>query len=198
MPLNIAKLKSKHDPDSRNSQDSRNFRVSRHSRDSPESQNSPEILILSRYKILLTISVPSSSRIRSKFCKIFLSYICLTCFSEKKVKIDRKKKEGDFIKKGWRFTTNHAVFSSKNINCVAFPRGSPLYEVITRRGIMDWFSKVKGTLEGIFSLIMRTGQKAAKETSHRLCLHGQLFKVALPCRLIASGLGKQSCCYMNN
>ena len=79
-----------------------------------------------------------------------------------------------------RFTTNHAVFSSKNINCVAFPRGSPLYEVITRRGIMGWFSKVKG----IFSLIMRTGQKAAKETSHRLCLHGQLFKVTVPANCI--------------
>lgn len=82
-------------------------------------------------------------------------------------------------------------FRRRNINCV------PFYEVITRRGIMGRFSKVKGTLEGVFSLIMRTRQKAAKETSHRLCLRGQLFKVSLPCRLIASGLGKQSCRYMN-
>lgn len=160
-----------------------------------------EIFQLSRQ----ILEIPQNPKIpqKSRYCRICLqntisaisvpirvSYILFDTHlgkkrRKRKVKIDRKRgKKGEFIKKGWRFTTNHAVFSSKNINCVAFPRGSPLYEVITRRGIMGWFSKVKGTLEGIFSLIMRTGQKAAKETSHRLCLHGQLFKVTVPANCI--------------
>lgn len=156
-----------------------------------------EIFQLSRQ----ILEIPQNPKIpqKSRYCRICLqntistisvpirvSYILFDTHlgkkrRKRKVKIDRKRgKKGEFIKKGWRFTTNHAVFSSKNINCVAFPRGSPLYEVITRRGIMGWFSKVKG----IFSLIMRTGQKAAKETSHRLCLHGQLFKVTVPANCI--------------
>lgn len=164
---------------SRNSQDYRNFpTIPTNSRDSPESQNSPEIPILQNMfaKYNFNNFCPHSS---------FLHFVWHASRQKKKKKKSKNRsKKGNSLKRADGLRQIMRYFRPRTLIALPFPRGSPLYEVITRRGIMGWFSKVKGTLEGIFSLIMRTGQKAAKETSHRLCLHGQLFKVTVPANCI--------------
>lgn len=173
-----------------------------------------EIFQLSRQ----ILEIPQNPKIpqKSRYCRICLqntistisvpirvSYILFDTHlgkkrRKRKVKIDRKRgKKGEFIKKGWRFTTNHAVFSSKNINCVAFPPWLSALRSYYAEGNNGLVFQGKGYLWRVYFPWLCERDKRLRRRQATDCACTDNF-LKLPCRLIASDLGKQSCCYMNN